>query len=86
MSDLKKIKQIRYCNIIPSDLPKWVFLEQTEIVFDETKTISQCKRCSRCNGISPMVHKCIETPSPKTLSKFWQHWFQIVIKTKSGSS
>ena len=24
MRDLKK-KQIRHCNIIPSDLPKWVF-------------------------------------------------------------
>ena len=40
MRDLKKIKQIRHCNIIPSDLPKWVFLEQTEMVFGETKTIS----------------------------------------------
>ena len=36
---LKK-KQIRHCNIIPSDLPKWVFLEQTKMVFGETKTIS----------------------------------------------
>ena len=42
MRDLKK-KQIRHYNIIPSDLPKWVFLEQTETIFDEMKTISQCK-------------------------------------------
>ena len=27
MRDLNN-KQIRHCNIIPSDLPKWVFLEQ----------------------------------------------------------
>ena len=40
---IKKIKQIYHCNIIPSDLPKWVFLEQTEIVFDEMKTIYQWK-------------------------------------------
>ena len=38
--DLKK-KQIRHCNIIPLDLLKWVFLEQTEMVFGETKTISK---------------------------------------------
>ena len=37
MRDFKKIKQIHHCNIIPLDLPKWVFLEQTETVFDETK-------------------------------------------------
>ena len=30
MRDLKK--QNRHCNIIPSDLPKWVFLEQIEMV------------------------------------------------------
>ena len=41
MRDLKKIKQIRHCNIIVSDLSKWVFLEQTEIVFGEMKTISK---------------------------------------------
>ena len=46
MRDLKKIKQIRHCNIIPSNLSKWVFLEQTETVFDETKTIYQWKRFS----------------------------------------
>ena len=40
MRDLKKIKQIHHCNIIPSDLPKWVILDQTEMVFEETKTIS----------------------------------------------
>ena len=39
MRDLKK--QIRHCNIIPSDLPKWVFLEKTEMVFGEMKTIPQ---------------------------------------------
>ena len=45
MRDFKKIKikQIRHCNIIPSDLLKWVFLDQTETVFDEMKTISQWK-------------------------------------------
>ena len=43
MRDVKKIKQIRHYNIIPSDLPKWVFLEQTKTIFDETKTISQWK-------------------------------------------
>ena len=41
MRDLKKIKQIRHCNIIPSYLTKWVFLDETETIFDETKTISQ---------------------------------------------
>ena len=39
MTDLKKIKQIRHCNIIASSLSKLVFLEQTETVFGETKTI-----------------------------------------------
>ena len=43
MGDLKKIKQIRHCNIIPSDLLKWVFLEQPETIFDEAKIISQWK-------------------------------------------
>ena len=75
MRDLKKIKQIHHCNIIPSDLLKWVFLEQTETVFDETKTISQWKRCSRRNGIAPTGHKCTETLEPETLSKFRQHRF-----------
>ena len=70
MRDLKIIKQIRPCNIIPLDLPKWVFLEQTETNFDEMKTISQWKRCSRRNGIAPIGHKCIETPEPETISKF----------------
>ena len=37
MGDLKKIKQICHCNIIPSDLAKWVFLEQMETIFCETK-------------------------------------------------
>ena len=41
MRDLKKFKQIRHCNITPSDLSKWMFLDQTKTVFDETKTISQ---------------------------------------------
>ena len=73
MRDLKKIKQTRHCNIIPSNLPKWVFLEQREMVFYEMKTISQWKRCSKRNGIAPIGHKCIETPKPETLSKFQQH-------------
>ena len=46
MRDIKKIEQIRHCNIIPLDMPKLVFLEQTEIVFNETKTIFQYKRWS----------------------------------------
>ena len=75
MRDLKK--QIRHCNIIPSDLPKWVFLEQKETVFSETKTISQWKQCFGCNGIAPTRHKCIEKPEPETSSKFRQHRFQI---------
>ena len=87
MRDLKKkIKQIRHCNIIPSDLSKWVVLDQTETVFDETKTISQWKRCSRRNGIAPIGHKCTKNLELETLSKFQQYWFQILIKTKSGPS
>ena len=46
-----------HCNIIPSDLPKWVFLEQTEMVFSETKTIFQWKWCSGRNGTTPTGHK-----------------------------
>ena len=70
MRDLKKIKQIRHCNIIPSYLPKWVFVEQTKIVFSETKTISQWKQRSERNGIAPIGKKCTENPEPETLSKF----------------
>ena len=81
-----KKKQIRHCNIIPSDLPKCVFLDQMETVFDETKTISQWKWCSGHNGITPTTHKCTESLEPETISKFRQHWFQILIKTESGSS
>ena len=68
MRDLKK-KQIRHCNFIPLDLPKWVFLKQTKMgfgetktVFDETKTISQWKRHSGRNGTAPTGHKCTENP------------------------
>ena len=87
MRDFKKIKQIRPCDIIPSDLPKWVFLEQTETVFDETKTISQWKWCFGHNGIAPIGQKCTKNLEPETLSKFRQHRFQILIKTeRSGSS
>ena len=78
MKDFKK--QICHYNIIPSDFSKWVFLEQTEtvfdeleIVFDETKTISQWTRCSRRNEIAPTGHKCIENLEPETLSNFQQH-------------
>ena len=84
MRNLKK--QNCHCNIIPSDLPKWVFLEQTETVFDETKTVSKWKRRSGRNGIAPIGHKCTENPKPETLSKFRQHRFQILIKTESISS
>ena len=87
MRDLKKkIKQIHHCNIVPSHLPKWVFLDQTEMVFGETKTISQRKWCFKCNGIAPIGQKCTQNPELKTLSKFRQHRFQILIKTESGSS
>ena len=64
MRDLKKIKQIRHCNNIPSDLPKWVFLDQTEKFFNKTKTISQWKWCSRRNGIASIGHKYTKNPEP----------------------
>ena len=86
MIALKKIKQIRHCNIIPSDLPRWVFLEQTETVFGEMKTISQWKRCSGCNGTTPIGHKFTKNLEPKTLSNFRQHRFQILIKIEIRSS
>ena len=70
----------------PSDLSKWVFLEQTEMVFDKTKTISQWNQCSEHNGIAPIGKKCIENIEPETLSNFHQYRFQILIKTESGSS
>ena len=79
-------KQIRHCNFIPSDLPKWVFLEQTEMVFSETKTISQWKRHYECNEIDPTRQKCTQNIELEALSKFQQHQFQILIKTESGSS
>ena len=75
MRYLKKTKQIRHCNIIPSNLSKWVFLEQMETIFNETKTISQLKRHSGRNGIAPIGQKCIENLEPETLSKFRQHRF-----------
>ena len=75
MRDLQK--QIRHFNIIPSDLPKWVFLEQTETIFGEMKTISQWKRCFERNGIAPTSQKCTKNLEPETLSKFRQHRFQI---------
>ena len=84
MRDFKK--KIRHFNIIPSDLPKWVFLDQTETVFDETKTISQWKRHFGRNGIDPICQKHIENPETKTLSNFRQHRFQILIKIESSSS
>ena len=55
MRDLKK--QIRDCNIIPSDLPKWVFLEETEMVFGEMNTVFKWKWRSRRNGIAPTGQK-----------------------------
>ena len=64
MRDLKKIKQIHHYNIIPLDLPKWVFLEQMETIFDETKTISQWKWCSGHNGIDPIGHKFTKNLEP----------------------
>ena len=86
MRDFKKNKQIRHCNIIPSNLLKWVFLDQMKMVFGETKTISRWKRCSRCNGTAPTSQKSIEYPELETLSKFRQHRFKILIKTGSSSS
>ena len=38
------------------------------MVFGETKTISQWKRCSGCNGIAPTGYECIE--NPKTRNPF----------------
>ena len=73
MKDLKKIKQIRQSNIIPSNLSKWVFLEQMKTIFGETKTISQWKWRSRHNGTTPISKKCTENPELETLSKFRQH-------------
>ena len=84
MRDLQK--QIRHYNIIPSDLSKWVFLEQTEMVFGETKTIFQWKQCSKRNGTALIGYKCTENLEPETLSKFQQQRFQILIKTESSSS
>ena len=77
MRYLKKIKEICYCNIIPLDFPKWVFLEQTETVFNEMKTISKWKKHSGCNGTTPIGHKCTKHLETETLSKFQQHRFQI---------
>ena len=62
VSNVHQNLQVRHCNIIPSDFPKWVFLEQTETVSDETKTISQWKRNYGNNGIAPIYHKYIENP------------------------
>ena len=70
---MRDFKKIRHYHIIPSDLPKWVFLEQTETIFDEMKTISQWKRCFGCIGIDPISKKCTKNIEPK----FRQHWFQI---------
>ena len=84
MRDLKK--QIHHCNIIPSDFLKWVFLEQTEMVFGEMNTIFKWKLCSERNRIVPIGHKCIKNLEPETLSKLRQHRFQILIKTESDSS
>ena len=54
---MRDLKKIRHRNIIPSDLPKWVFLDQMEMVFGETNTISQWKQRSGCNGTTPIDHK-----------------------------
>ena len=87
MRDLKiKIKQIHHCNIILSDLPKWVFMEQTKTIFDETKTVSRWKWCSKHNGKNPIGHKCTKKLEPETVSKFQQHRFQILIKIENDSS
>ena len=83
---MKDLKKNRHCNIIPSDLPKLVFLEQMETVFGETKTISQWKWHSECNGIVPKGQKCTKILELETLSKFRQHRFQILIKTERSSS
>ena len=83
---MRDLKKNCHCNIIPSNLLKWVFLEQTETVFGETKTISKWKRRSGRNGTAPIGHKCIENLEPENLSMFRQHRFQILIKTESCSS
>ena len=72
---MRDLKKNRHCNIIPSDLLKWVFQEQMETIFDETKTISQWKWCYGHNGISNIGHKCTKNPKPESISKFRQHRF-----------
>ena len=54
-----------------------MFLEQTEIVFNETKTISQWKRCFRRNGTDPTGKKCAKNLELETLLKFQQHPFKV---------
>ena len=44
MRDLKK--KIRHCNSIPSDLPKWVFLEKTETIFGAKKLFANGNNAS----------------------------------------
>ena len=83
---MRDLKKIHHYNIIPSNFPKWVFLDQMKIVFGEMNTISHWKQRSGCNGIAPMGHKCIKNPEPETLSKFRKHRFQILIKTERSSS
>ena len=68
-------KQIHHYNIIPSDLPKWVFLEQIEMVFGEAKIVFKWKQHSECNGTAPTGHKCTENPKIETISNFRQHRF-----------
>ena len=54
---MRDLKKIHHRNIIPSNLLKWVFLDQTKMVFNETKTIFQWKQCFGRNGIAPIGYK-----------------------------
>ena len=83
---MRDLKKIRHCNIIPSNLPKWVFLEQTEMVFDETKTVSNGNGAPDAMEQLPQATNARKIQNQKPLKKFRQHQFQILIKTESGSS
>ena len=75
MRDLKKIKQIRHCNIIPSDLPKLVFLDQTKMVFSEMKLFTNGNSTLDAMDQLLQATNVQKLQNQKTLSKFWQHQF-----------
>ena len=73
----KKLKKKRHCNIIPSDLLKSPYMEQTKTIFNQMKTIPQWIRRSRHNGTTPTSQKYTEIIELETLSKFRQQQFNI---------